>query len=328
MKKIEISDVIVALGILGAGGAAYYFLTRKEDSSKEASPLSPAVRSAIDGSMREIRQVSALMPAPTPDSSSPLYGHPPIPESYFSKPSIFDVFDLGGKSKKLGLIEPGESVEYDREFFPAEFYKEDPRDVSKIRFITLHSTESTNGKARDMAKYFHKLPEYLQKRPDLYKSAHVIVGEDGIYRSVDDDHDAYAVGPKDGITLSVEICGAAKWKEDQWMERKKTLDNAARVIADWSAKYKIPIVPLRADELKVPGNRGVTTHLQQSVAFMPGGKGNGDPGAGFPLGYVMARAQEFLSEKSGSPTKDNPNPVSDQLLADLLGQTTSMLPKS
>jgi hypothetical protein len=332
MKKIGLQDVFVALGVIGVGGAAYYYLTKDDGKAlppaKNPPPLSSAVRSAIDGSARELRELSSLSSIA---SSPEALGQHKIPASYLTEPSIFDLFKLGGgSSRKMGL-ESGESAEYDREFSPAKFQGA-KRDTSKIKYIALHSTETTNGRARDVAKYFNSPPIAADPSKQVKTSAHVTVGEDGIYRVVDDDTIAYAVGPKDKVTLSVEIAGTGKWKEDQWMEHKKTLDNAARVVADWASKFNIPIIPLKAAELKNENNRGVTTHLQLSVAFNPDGEGHGDPGPGFPLAYVMEKAQAFLAAKASAPSTEQPGAaaqsIDDKLLADLLGQTTNMLPKS
>lgn len=157
------------------------------------------------------------------------------------------------------------------------------RPASQIRIIVLHDTEGDT--AAGGAGWFASEASE--------GSAHIVVDQTHCYRTLPDDVIPWgAKGDRvneDG--LHVEQAGHAKWSHEEWMANRATIDNAARVVAAWAYEYGIPLRFLTADDLRAMGTsaRGITTHLEVSRAFEPGG--HIDPGPNYPIDYFMKRVR-------------------------------------
>lgn len=172
-------------------------------------------------------------------------------------------------------------VAYNYQFFPARIGS-GQRPPSAIRWIVIHSTEGDN--AAGAAGWF--------QNPAAKGSTQIVVGEDGVFRCLDDlVRPAGAPGANDE-GLHIEFAGFAKWPREMWLNRKKTLESGSQVIAEWADKYKIPLKMLSADELRSPTSRGVTTHAMVSQAFKK--SDHWDPGNGFPFDVVLSTAKALV----------------------------------
>jgi len=156
------------------------------------------------------------------------------------------------------------------------------RDLSggRIRLIVLHSTEG--GTARGAAGWF---------AADASEgSTHVVVDDEECYLTLPED--VVPWGAKgDAVNedgLHVEMAGYAKWSRDEWLERRKRIENAAAVVLDWAKRYDVPLVFLDADALRAAGNdaRGITSHREITKAYDISG-GHQDPGPDFPIDVFM-----------------------------------------
>lgn len=148
------------------------------------------------------------------------------------------------------------------------------RDLSRIRLIVLHSTESDGG-ARNIANYFAS--------GSAGGSTQLVVGEDGIFRCVEDDRICAGAPGANEDGLHIEIVGRAAWTREQWLERPTTLNNAAVCVAAWCGMYGIPIGMtdvLDPQALLDPDRKMITTHRAVSLAFRK--SDHMDPGLGFP----------------------------------------------
>lgn len=170
---------------------------------------------------------------------------------------------------------------YDLRFFPARIGS-GQRQPGQIRWIVLHSTEGDS--AAGAASWF--------QNPAAGGSTQLVVGEDGVFRTLDDlTRPAGAPGANDE-GLHIEFAGYAKWTREQWLQRKKTLESGAQAIAEWSEKFGIPLKMLSPEELRSPTSRGVTTHAMVSQAFKK--SDHWDPGTGFPTDMVLSTARAMV----------------------------------
>lgn len=305
-------NFLYLLGGAGISGLVYYIYSRNRTNPRtpeaDASKASPELTSRGLASQEELRNLY-------PDNN---YNT----EHSDAAENAPDLMPFEKMFRGEVSVEPGFSMPISRQFYPAQFIGP-KRNLNKIRLIIIHCTASDKDGA-NIAKYFNKhTPNKTKEGKDIKTSAHYVVGDDGIYRCVEDDNVAYAVGPKDPVAISIEVVGKGDWSEDKWMERSKTIDNTARLVADLAVKYKIPIVPLRIDDLSYTkdgdkidkGNRGITTHLQVSKAFSD--DGHGDPGPNFPYTYMIQKAQGYLAQKLGQKTEEDVE-IDEKLLADLI----------
>jgi hypothetical protein len=144
----------------------------------------------------------------------------------------------------------------------------------------IHSTESPS--ARSSARYFQD--------PSSGGSTQIVLGEDGCYRSVEDLRIPAGAPGANQDGLHVEVAGYAKWTREQWLQNAPVaLEALPGVLRAWSDAYGIPLRHVDAAGL-LRGERGVTTHADVTKAYSKG-EGHWDPGSGFPLEDVLARAR-------------------------------------
>jgi len=193
-----------------------------------------------------------------------------IPAGLLLFAAIFD--------EETGSFEP---PIYNYQYFPARIAS-GARPESALRWIVIHSTEGDT--AAGAASWF--------QNPAAGGSTQLVVGEDGLYRSLDDlVRPAGAPGANDE-GLHIEFAGYAKWPRETWLARKKTLEDGSKAIAEWGRKYKIPLKMLTIEQLRDPTSRGVTTHAMVSQAFKK--SDHWDPGTGFPFDVVLSTAMAMV----------------------------------
>lgn len=126
--------------------------------------------------------------------------------------------------------------------------------------------------------------------------AHYIVDADGnVGRCGTPDQILQHVGGLNGGSVGIEQIGFASFTEKDWLDRPKQLERVARILAWLHEAYKIPLaVPSpQRDGLLM---RGVMTHAMVS-RFEPASLGHTDPGAGYPLAHVLARAKQIVDDR-------------------------------
>jgi hypothetical protein len=151
------------------------------------------------------------------------------------------------------------------------------RSMSSVDLVVLHSTEgnTAKGAAEWFATTLPGLPE--SKQPG---SAHLIVDDAACYRALPDDVVPYGAPHGNVNGLHIEMAGFHNWTRQEWLSHLPTIEKAAGAAAAWGKKYGIPMRFVDAAGLR-RGESGVTTHLELTQAFTPGG--HVDPGTDFPL---------------------------------------------
>jgi len=179
-----------------------------------------------------------------------------------------------------------------RHFTPASRGKND------IDVVVLHTMEfpEVPDAAERVARYF--------QTTDREVSAHYNVDSNSIVQCVRDDDVAYAAPGNNWNGIQIEQSGFARQTSIDWSDAysKALLERTARLIAEISKRYAIPIVPLDAADLRAD-RRGITTHVAVSRAW--GRSDHTDPGPAYPLGKVLARAKEL---RGSGPPKPKPRP--------------------
>lgn len=164
------------------------------------------------------------------------------------------------------------------------------RDMAKVNVIVVHDTEGGSS-AKGAANWFH------DSRSG--GSAHIISGEDGCFRCLPDDVSPWGAPGANSNGLHIEIAGKASWTRQEWLDHDKTLNCAARLIAEWCFAYDIPATfvdapALVAGEVADPPKLGITTHAEVSKAFKH--SDHWDPGPNFPMDEFLARVQNALDQ--------------------------------
>jgi len=165
------------------------------------------------------------------------------------------------------------------------------RDMANVSLIVLHSTEGPS--ALSTARWFATPLPVSEGGP---YSAHVVVGDDGCYRCVDDGDVAWAASIVNPFSLNLEQAGYAAWTRDEWLSHDATLRAAGGQVGGWSREFDIPLRFLRAADLLAlqasgwdKAHGGVTTHHEISRAW-PASSTHVDPGDGYPLDVLFSYA--------------------------------------
>jgi N-acetyl-anhydromuramyl-L-alanine amidase AmpD len=169
-----------------------------------------------------------------------------------------------------------------------QYTKVDLSTPRKIRFIVIHSMESQEKgeTAENVAHYFKNLT-----RP---ASAHYCIDNNSIVQCVQTKDVAYGASSLNRNGVHLELAGRARQTEAEWLDpySKAMLDNAAQLCGKILVpKFKLPVVWVKADGLKLSTTKGFTSHAEGSKAFNPGG--HWDPGPGFPVNYFLDRVAHF-----------------------------------
>lgn len=166
------------------------------------------------------------------------------------------------------------------------------RNMDSVRLIVLHATDPGSAvaepTARSTAMYFVS--------PPTPASTQAVIGEDGAYRTLDDDTIPYGAGsPANERGLHVEQAGHSYWTREQWLAHDKTLRETGGLVGGWAREYNIPMRFLRAPDLVrlanngwQPQDGGITTHAEITKAFHA--TTHTDPGDNYPIDVLMGYA--------------------------------------
>lgn len=174
----------------------------------------------------------------------------------------------------------------------AKNYTKGPRKVP-IRLIVIHSMESQEKPttAESVAKWFAG-----PTAPNA--SAHFCVDNNSAVRIVDDQDIAWGAPGANSDGLHIELAGSARQNRKQWLDEYSlgVLDQAAKVAAEWCAKYKLPPVRLNLNQLVDGKTKGFIGHVDATRAF-PQYKGDHtDPGKFFPWDLFLEKVKTALKE--------------------------------
>jgi hypothetical protein len=161
------------------------------------------------------------------------------------------------------------------------------RPLSDIRIIVLHDMEDTNYKAaaEDTGRWFENAASG--------GSSNFGIDDDSIQRYLPLDVIPWGAPGANTQGVHIEQMGAASWSEKEWNSKARgTLDRCAWLIAHLHHELGIPIQTLTDAQLKA-SHRGVTTHMQCTRVF---GGTHTDPGYGYPLVMVLARARFYAKQ--------------------------------
>lgn len=160
-----------------------------------------------------------------------------------------------------------------------------PRPTNQIRDIFIHTTENQpSTRAEDVAQY------QINSESGSY---HRLVDRTKTLIANTDNWLTWSTGNYgNDIGLHLSFVAAAAMTRQAWLDEEKqygTITRAAHSVAEWSTKYQIPLVPVDGAGLKT-GKRGVSTH---NAARVWGNTDHTDPGSGFPMDVLLARAADI-----------------------------------
>lgn len=157
------------------------------------------------------------------------------------------------------------------------------RPLNAIRWVVLHSTEG--GSADSVARYFQS--------SHAGGSTHLVVDDEECQRCLPNSAIPWGAAGANTHGFHIEQCGFAKWSAVLWKSHLKTLQRAAYKTAFHCDKFNIPLVFVKAADLKA-NKPGITTHHECSKAF--GGSGHWDPGFGWPRSLFMFLVRKYSKE--------------------------------
>lgn len=160
-----------------------------------------------------------------------------------------------------------------------------------IKLMVIHTAEYPNKKGIDDLKWIAN----FFNTPSVQASSTIATdGQGNTARLMSDSAKPWTQSAYNSASLSIENIGYMKTTKDEWFKKyHDQLKANAKWIAYWSDKHDIPI--RRAWTVGGGIQRsGVATHKQLGAA----GGGHGDPGRGYPAGYVIKLARYYkLKEK-------------------------------
>jgi hypothetical protein len=161
------------------------------------------------------------------------------------------------------------------------------RRLSEVHLYVLHDMENA-----DEFKAAEETGSFFESRT-AQGSSHFGVDDDTIEQYMRLTEIPWGAPRANTDGIHIEQMGLAAWSRQQWLLRAAgTLVNTAWLLAFLYGKTKLPLRVLSDHELAA-GDAGVTTHRQ--ITRVLGGGTHTDPGAGYPLGYVVNRARLYAT---------------------------------
>lgn len=166
-----------------------------------------------------------------------------------------------------------------------------------IARIVIHDEEYDTGpgSAEAVASYFHKLG------PTGYASSHYIEDSEGEEHCVPEAQVAYHAPPNSWVfggdlygSIGIEQDGYAHYSLSQWRMPGAwaTICRAAARSAELCIRYSLPVVWLSPEDL-VAGRRGITSHLNVSLAFRQ--SDHTDPGLQYPVAEFIDMVKQGVA---------------------------------
>lgn len=155
-----------------------------------------------------------------------------------------------------------------------------------IDAIILHSTEGFTGPngLKDMGNYFDQARTQASSHRGVDR-----LGRLAIY--VPDSKKAWTCVQYNSATLNVEIIGFSSQTSGMWWRYYPQLRKVAYLVAYWSDRHGIPLRKGAASNGRIV-KPGVLRHMDLGVA----GGNHGDPGANFPMDWVIRKAKKFQQQ--------------------------------
>lgn len=183
-----------------------------------------------------------------------------------------------------------------------------PRDPRTCLWAVVHTFEGNPQiTARDMAAY--------QQKPESGGSYTIVVDRQGTTaRENDDNYIPWAAAQTGNrFGLHVSLAGRAAQTRAEWLAQDRQLRALARVLADWSNRYSIPLIKLTPDAVRTKRTKGVCGHHDISLAF--GETDHTDPGPHFPWDTVLDYAR---GSTTPTPSKETAmTPEQDKMLREI-----------
>jgi N-acetyl-anhydromuramyl-L-alanine amidase AmpD len=158
-----------------------------------------------------------------------------------------------------------------------------------ITAVAIHSTESQDrpGTTDDL-----KAIRNWFDNPASQASSHIgIDGQGNTELWVHSNKKAWTIGAANSWTLNIELVGRAAQPKAAWEEAQ--IRAAARWIAYWAVKYKLPVQHGRVSDVHgqcVCVTPGVITHAEVTAA---GFGSHTDPGENFPFDQMLRHARWY-----------------------------------
>lgn len=166
---------------------------------------------------------------------------------------------------------------------------ESSRNLTPIRLVVIHTTESGPGSINGVAAYF--------QNPNVQVSSHYIVGdvanESGwtdVVRAVSEEDAAWTAKSANRHAVQYELVGRASRPVTEWRTYGAQLRTAAALVAEDCLQYGIPV------ERGFPGILG---HGDLSEHGFP--NDHWDPGQNFPWGTFLSLVKGFVDEAAKDP---------------------------
>lgn len=171
------------------------------------------------------------------------------------------------------------------QFIQAKNYRKANRDPQSLLWIVIHSMEAPEkgSTAENVASWFAH-PNHAPMA-----SAHYCLDADSTVQCVRVEDIAFAAPGANEYGVHIELSGYARQTREEWLDPfgVAMLERLSALLAELSGLCAIPLVYADDEALKAE-LCGVTTHYDVTKAFKK--STHRDPGPGFPMNDVLARA--------------------------------------
>lgn len=158
-----------------------------------------------------------------------------------------------------------------------------PRTAASIRLVVIHSAEGIS--AAGVASFF---------AGSAQASTQLAADSSECWRMLPDLVVPWAAPGANSDGLHIEICGFARWSEEEWLRHEQMLRRSAYKVAKWCWQYAIPVRWLTDKQLANGTARGLVTHKMVSDVFKR--STHWDPGPNFPKDAFLKWTKEYIGE--------------------------------
>lgn len=180
-----------------------------------------------------------------------------------------------------------------------------PRGLGNPRWIAIHTQEGP-GTADSLAGFL--------ANPASQVSYHAVCDDRKLLKIVAEGDAPWSAAGANKYAFHLCLAGTyAGWSRGKWLETDTSdgrnedveLTNAARIVAWWCQKYRIPPVWIGGGSIPPWGREGICGHAD----FGDWGGGHHDPGPNFPKDELIRRVNVLLGGASAPPPIQPPAPV-------------------